>query len=106
MRFFRLFDDLDESTTVSSALLSPRTTSSVPSSIRAKSDNLVVFNIEVSGAAIHLKLLGSKLLIGIDISIRRIELNQRQQVPVLDGQVIKISDTQSKAIVFLTDEQY
>ena len=51
----RLFDDLDESTTVSSALPPPPTTSSVPSSLGAKSDDPVVFNIEVSDAAIHLK---------------------------------------------------
>ena len=49
------FDNLDKSTTVSSALLPPPTTSSVRSSLGVKSDNSVVFNIEVSGAAIHLK---------------------------------------------------
>ena len=62
---FRLFDDLDESTTVSLALPPIPTTSSVPSSLGAKSDDPVVFNIEVSGAAIHLKPLGSKLPVGI-----------------------------------------
>ena len=55
MTILRLFDDLDESTTVSSALPPPPTTSSVPSSLGAKSDDPVVFNIEVSGAAIYLK---------------------------------------------------
>ena len=47
--------NLDEFTTVSSALPPPPTTSSVPSSLRAKFDNPVVFNIEVPGATIHLK---------------------------------------------------
>ena len=55
LTILRLFDDLDESTTVSSALPSPPTTSSVSSSLGAKSDDPVVFNIEVSGAAIYLK---------------------------------------------------
>ena len=55
LEVFRLFDDLDKSTTVLSALPLPPTTSSVPSSLGAKSDDPVVFNIEVSGAAIHLK---------------------------------------------------
>ena len=49
------FDDLDKSTTVSSALPPPSTTSSVPSFLGAKSDDPVVFNTEVNGAAIHLK---------------------------------------------------
>ena len=57
---FQLFDDSDESTTVLSALPPPLTTSSVPSSLGAKSDDPIVFNIEVSGAAIHLKSLESK----------------------------------------------
>ena len=51
----RLFDDLDKSTTVSSALPPLPTTSSVPSSLGAKSDDPVVFNIEISSAAIHPK---------------------------------------------------
>ena len=55
---FRLFDDLDESTTVSSALPPPPTTSSF-SALNAfgadNPDDPVVFNIEVSGAAILLK---------------------------------------------------
>ena len=52
---FRLFDNLDESTTVLSVLPLPRTTSLIPSSLRAKSDDPVIFNIDVSGTAIHLK---------------------------------------------------
>ena len=55
LTIFQLFDDLDESTTVSSALLPPPTTSSIPSFLKAKFDNPVIFNIEVNGAAIHLK---------------------------------------------------
>ena len=55
---FRLFDDLDASTTVSSALPPPPTTSSF-SALNAfgadNPDDPVVFNIEVSGAAILLK---------------------------------------------------
>ena len=51
----QLFNDLDESTTISSALLPTPTISSVPSSLGAKSDDLVIFNIEVSGATIYLK---------------------------------------------------
>ena len=49
------FDDLDKSTTVSSVLPSPPTTSSVLSSFGAKFDDPILFNIEVSGVAIHLK---------------------------------------------------
>ena len=49
------FDDLDKSTTVSSALPPLPTTSSIPSSLGAKFDDPVVFNTEVSGAAIYLK---------------------------------------------------
>ena len=52
---FRLFDNLDESTTISSALPIFSTTSSVSSSLGAKLDDPVIFNIEVSSAAIHLK---------------------------------------------------
>ena len=55
LTIFWLFDNLDEFTTVSLALSLPPTTSSVPSFLGTKSDDLVVFNIEVSGAAIHLK---------------------------------------------------
>ena len=51
----QLFDDLDKSTIVSSAVPSPPITSSILSSLGAKSDDPVVFNIEISGAAIHLK---------------------------------------------------
>ena len=54
-----LFLDLDESTTVLSALLLlPLTTSLLPALKALKTtflDDLVVFNIEVSGAAILLK---------------------------------------------------
>ena len=39
----RLFDGLDESTIVLSALSPPLTTSSIPSSLGAKSDDPVVF---------------------------------------------------------------
>ena len=74
LTILRLFDDLDESTTVSSALPPPLTTSLVPSSLGAKSDNPVVFNIEVSGVAIHLKPLGSNPpRVGIDTSTRRVK---------------------------------
>ena len=55
LTILQLFDNLDEFTTVLSALPLSPTTSSVPSFLGAKSDDLVVFNIEVSGAAIHLK---------------------------------------------------
>ena len=72
-KVFRLFDDSDKSTTVSSALTLPPTTSSVSRSLGAKCDDLVVFNIEVSGAAIHLKSVESKPpLVGIDTSTRRV----------------------------------
>ena len=50
-----LFDNLDESTTVSSALPLSPTISSVPSSLGVKSDDPIVFNNEVSGIAIYLK---------------------------------------------------
>ena len=73
LTILRLSDDLDESTTVSLALPPPLTTSSVPSSLGAKSDDPVVFNIEVSGAAIHLKPLGSKSPVGITTATRRVE---------------------------------
>ena len=56
LTILRLFDNLDKCTTISSALLPPPTTSSVPSFLGAKSDDPVIFNIEVSGTAIHLKL--------------------------------------------------
>ena len=58
LTILRLFDDLDESTTISSALPPPPTTSSF-SALNAfgadNPDDPVVFNIEVSGAAILLK---------------------------------------------------
>ena len=47
--------DLDESTTVSLALLPPLTTSSVLSPLAVKFDDPVIFNIKVSGATIYLK---------------------------------------------------
>ena len=52
---FSTFDNLNKSTTVSSALPLLLTTSSVFSFLGAKSDDLVVFNIEVSALGIHLK---------------------------------------------------
>ena len=55
LTILRLFDNIDESTTVSSALPPLSTTSSISSSFGAKSDDVVVFNIGVSSAAIHLK---------------------------------------------------
>ena len=50
------FDDLDKSTTVLSALPLPSTTSLVSSSLGAKSNDPVILNNEINGAAIHLKL--------------------------------------------------
>ena len=50
-----LYDNLDESTTVSSTLPSPPTTSLISTSLGANFDDPVVFNIKVSSAAIHLK---------------------------------------------------
>ena len=50
-----LFDNLDKSTTVSLSLLPLPTISSIIKSLGAKFDDLVVFNIEISGAAIYLK---------------------------------------------------
>ena len=55
LTILRLFDDLDESTTVSSTLPPPPTTLLIPSSLGVKFDDLIVFNIEVSDVAIHLK---------------------------------------------------
>ena len=74
MTILRLFDNLDKSTTVLSALPPPPTTSLVPSSLRAKLDDPVVFNIEVSGVAIYLKPLESKPpSVGIETSTRRVK---------------------------------
>ena len=55
LTILQFFDDLDEFTTVSSALPLFQRTPSVPSSLGAKSDDPVVFNNEISGAAIYLK---------------------------------------------------
>ena len=74
LAIFWLFDNLDKSTTVSSALPPLLTTSSVPSSVKAKFDNPVVFNIKVSSAAIHLKTLESELFVRINTLIKKVEL--------------------------------
>ena len=60
---FRLFNDLDKSTTISSALPPPPTTSSFLALNAFKIDNPnnpVVFNIEINGVAILLKFLESQ----------------------------------------------
>ena len=74
LAIFQLFDNLDESTTVLSALPLPSTTSSVLSSLGAKTDDPVIFNNEVSGTTIHLKPLGSKPPpVGIDTLTRKVK---------------------------------